>query len=78
MHICIIFIILLQNYEKAVHAHYYRFFCRDCVILLQLNGSKAGLFKENLFGVDQYYSPNLLIGRTNPIIYLNTISQQPI
>ena len=78
MHMHIIFIILLQNYEKAVHAHDYRFLCRDCVTLLQLNGSEAGLFKDNLFWVDQYDSPNLQIGKTNPIIYLNTISKQPI
>ena len=50
---------------------------RDCVLIMlfQLYGSKTGLFEGNLFWMDQYYPPNLHIGRkNNPVlIYLNTI-----
>ena len=36
---------------------------RDCVliILFQLYGSKAGLFEDNLFWLDQYDHPNVIL-----------------
>ena len=65
MHMYVVFITLLQNYEKAVHAHNYRFFWKGLcfisisTVLFQLHGSKAGLFEDNVFWVGQYDSPNL-------------------
>ena len=73
MRLYVIFMILLQNYEKTVHAYNYRFFWRrDCVliILFQLYGSNTGVFEGNLFWVGHYDRLcNLHIGRrTNPIL----------
>ena len=34
MHMYVIFMIALQNYEKNVHVHNYRFFERDCVLII--------------------------------------------
>ena len=44
MRMYVIFIILLQNYEKAVHVHNYRFFWKGCVLIIvfALYGSKGG------------------------------------
>ena len=64
-----IFIILLQNYEKTIHVHNYRFSGRECVliILFRLYCSKAGHFESNLFWLGQY-DPILHIGRTNQLL----------
>ena len=55
MHLYLIFIIFLQNYEKAIHTIIV-FSGRYCVlvILFELYESKARLFEGYLFWVDQY------------------------
>ena len=79
----VIFMIALQNYEKNVHVHNYRFFERDCVLIILFYGSKAP-FLEVIYSGWVSMTTNLKIGRkTNPIliiqlIQLNTILKQPI
>ena len=45
MHMYVIFMIALQNYEKNVHVHNYRFFDRDCVLIILFYGSKAAFLE---------------------------------
>ena len=57
MRMYVIFIIFLQNYEKAVHANNHRFFWKGLCLnyLFQLYRSEAGLFESNLFWVSISY-----------------------
>ena len=57
MRMCVIFIILLKNYEKAVHAHNYRFLWKGLCfnyLISTSHGSRAGHFDGDLFCVGQY------------------------
>ena len=66
----IIFMILVQNYENAIHAHNYRLFCKGLflIILFQLYDTKGGLFGGNFYSGWVSLTPNLRIGRrANPI-----------
>ena len=61
MHMYIIFIILLLNYEKTIRAHNIGSSGRDCVliILFQIYGCKAEPIEDSLFWVGQYDLPHL-------------------
>ena len=63
MHIYVIFIILLQHYEKAVHVPNYRFFWKELSFnyYFKCNGSKAELSKSNLFWVGQHEPPAFIL-----------------
>ena len=82
MRMCVIFIILLKNYEKAVHAHNYRFLWKGLCfnyLISPLYGSKVGLFEGNLFWVAQYKptpppSSNLHIGKKTNAILITIIN----
>ena len=80
MRVYIIFIILLQNYEKPYMSIIVAFSGSDCVliILFQRYGTKVGLFEGNFFWLGQYDNPNIHNGRTTNtmLMKLNEIPKE--
>ena len=66
---------LLENYEKAVHAHSYRFFwkglCFNDLISTLWLGFNAGLFEGNLFWVCQYAGLKIICAQKKCAIFCN-------